>query len=119
MKLNAWSVAVLLFLQPGDGADLGAPAEGPVVSGHIQWRGVTDKHLARKIDAQAAVFQTPIRDAALKDGAFAFAGFPKLVATATADAILVGGAQLAIPSTDGGQPAPHAFTVTHAISSSL
>lgn len=119
MRVSARLVAVLLFLQPGDGADLGATAEGSVVFGHIQWGGVAHKNLAGEIDTQATVLQPPFRDAALKDGAFAFAGFPKLVAATTADAILEGGAQLAVPPADGGQPAPHAFTVTHAMLSPL
>ena len=105
-----------MFLQPSDRAGFGAAEEGSVVLGNLQWRGLTHKHLAREVDAQAAVLQSPIQDAALMDGTSTPGGFRKLMATATADAVLVGDTLLAVPSTCGDQPAAGAFTDTHVVS---
>ena len=74
----------LLFVQPGRRADLGAAAEGAIVAGHLLGPGVTPKHLAGEIGAEAAVLEPAAADAAAKDGTVALARLAQLVATATA-----------------------------------
>ncbi len=94
------------------GGGLGSVWPRPVGWRDSQTLGRGNRRTGRSVPA-------PAPDAALKDGTFSVGGFSKLVATATADAILVGSALLAVPTTDGSQPAPHAFTVTHAFASPL
>ena len=66
----------LLLCQPGNGADLGAAAEGLIMAGHVCRRSVAQEDLAGKIEAQATVLQAPLHDAALKDGALAAQRLP-------------------------------------------
>ena len=64
---------------------------------------MADEHLAREIEAQAAVLQTPLDDAAFKDRAFTAARLAQLVGATTAGAFLAGVARGAIAAADGGQ----------------
>jgi hypothetical protein len=101
---------LLLLIQPGRRADVGTPAQGFIKSGHLQGRGMADEHLAREIEAQAAVLQASLDDAALKDRAFTAARLAQLVGATTAGAFLAGVACSTIAAADGGQSSGEAVT---------
>ena len=69
---------------------------------------MAEEHLAREIDAQAAMLEAALGDAALKDGAFATARFTQLVGATTAGILLIGFAFAAIATADGSQSAGEA-----------
>jgi len=79
-----------LLIQPGRRADFGTPAQSLVETGHLQRRGVADEHLARKVEAQAAVLQPPLDDAALEYEALATGSPAQLVGAAAASALPAG-----------------------------
>ena len=101
---------LLLLIQPGRRADIGTPAQGFIKAGHLQGRGMADKHLAREIEAQATVLQAPLDDATFKDRAFTAARPAQLVGATTAGAFLAGVARGTIAAADGGQSAGEAVT---------
>ena len=80
-------------------------------TGHLQGRGMADEHLARKVEAQAAVLQAPLDDATFKYGAFTAARAAQLVGATTTGAFLVGVARGTIAAADGGQSPGEAVTL--------
>jgi hypothetical protein len=79
-----------LLIQPGRRADFGTPAQSLVKTSHLQGRGVTDEHLARKVETQAAMLQTPLDDAALEYGALTTGRPAQLVGATAASVVLTG-----------------------------
>lgn len=71
---------------------------------------MAEEYLAREIDAQAAMLQAPLGDAALEYRALTPAGVAQLVATATAGILLIVITCGAIASADSRQSAGEAFT---------
>jgi hypothetical protein len=106
----ATGVSLLLFIQPGRCADIGAPAQGFVQAGHLQRRGMAEEYLARKVDTKATLLQVPLGDAALEYRALTAGGPAELIAATTTSSPLVGIAYGAITSTDSRQPAGAAVT---------
>jgi hypothetical protein len=66
---------LLLFIEPGDGTDLGAPEQGTVAAHYLHRRGMADKELAGKINAQATMLQTPLLHTTFKHRALATTRF--------------------------------------------
>ncbi len=69
---------------------------------------MAEEYLAGKIDAQAAVLEASLGDAALKDSAFSAASPAQLVGATTAGILLIGLALTAIATADGSKPAGEA-----------
>lgn len=96
------SLLVPLFqiVQPGIGANLGALPQSFVETGHVKRARVANENLAGEIEAQPAVLQTAIHNAAPKDGTLAATGSAQLVGAAATSSILIGIARTAVPATD-------------------
>ena len=74
-----------------------------VQAGHIQWTGMTHKHLAREIQAKPTMFQTALGDTAFKYRTLATTSPTKLIGTTTTIVPLKGVAHSAVATTYGGQ----------------
>lgn len=105
---RAWWLSLLI--QPGRRADFGTPAKSLIKTGHLEGRGMADEHLARKVQAQAAMLQPPLGDAALEHKAVTTERPAQLVGATTAGAILVGVARGTMAAADGGQSPGEAAT---------
>jgi hypothetical protein len=103
----------LLFVEPGYGADLRAPAQCSVETSYVQGLGMAHEHLAGKVEAESAMLQPSLDDAALEDRALTPARRAELIATATAEILLVSVTGAAIAAADSRNPAFQAFTIAH------
>lgn len=72
---------------------------------------MADEHLARKVEAQAAMLQAPFYDTALEYRALAAGRLAQLVGTTAAGAILAGVARSTMAAADGGQSPGEAITL--------
>lgn len=72
---------------------------------------MADEHLARKVEAQAAMLQPPLYDAALEYRALASGRPAQLVGATAAGAILAGVARGTIAAADGSQSPGEAITL--------
>ena len=111
-KLLAGQVGWLqLFSQPGRRADFGTPTQSLVKTGHLQGWGMADEHLARKVEAQAAMLQAPFYDTALEYRALTAGRPAQLVGATTTGALLACVARGTIAAADGGHSPGEAVTL--------
>jgi hypothetical protein len=72
---------------------------------------MSNEDLTRKLEAQPAVLQSSLHDAALKDWALPTPRLAQLVGTATAGASQMGVARAAVSATNSSQAPSHAVTI--------
>ena len=70
---------------------------------------MADEYLARKVEAQAAVLQAPLNDAALEYETIATGRPAQLVGATAASAVLAGVARGTVAAADGGQSTAEAI----------
>lgn len=86
---HAPGAGIFLLCDPCFGAYVGAAEERAVAALHFYRSGAGEKELAGKVGTEAAVFQPPLDDAALKDPALALYGEAELIGTSPADSCLL------------------------------
>ena len=102
-----------MLVKPGDRTYLGATAEGSIMPCHVNGWCVTHKYLAGEIQANPAMLQPSLHDAALIDGALATTRLPQLVSAAAANLVEVGITIAAITTADRCQCASLAASLVH------